>query len=107
MGNHKTRIMYIEDKSNGLDGPAWIGRVTYSKSGRTLTYRGRTFHSLKGYGSKSNFADSETGEEFWISGPRKDGVDRLYGPSSRPTQIDDDVADEYWQEIRGGAPKTR
>ena len=96
----KTRIMYVEDKSLGLSGPAWIGRVAYSKSGRTLHYRGREFKSQKGQGFKSNFADVETGEEFWISGPRKDGADRLYG-ERKPVEIDEDVREEYWTKIRG------
>ena len=39
----KTRIMYIEDKSAGLNGPARIGRVTFSKSGQTMHYGGRLF----------------------------------------------------------------
>ena len=75
----QSRIMYIEDKSTGLTGPARIGRVSFSKTGRTLYYRGRSFQSLKGAGFKANYYDIETGEEFWISGPRKDGGDRLYG----------------------------
>lgn len=102
MGNHKTRIMYIEDKSQGLDGPARIGRVTYSKSGRSISYGGKTFQSLGGMGFKANYFDIETGDEYWISGPRKDGADRLYATSQQPIAIDPDVADEYWQEIRGG-----
>jgi hypothetical protein len=48
----KSRIMYIEDKSGGLIGPARIGRVTFSKTGRTIYYRGRSFQSLKGLGLK-------------------------------------------------------
>ena len=35
----KSRIMYIECKSDGLTGPARIGRVTFSKTGRTLLRR--------------------------------------------------------------------
>lgn len=93
--------MYIESKSEALNGPAWIGRVTFSKTGKSLTYRGRTFQSLKGKGSKANYFDVETGEEFWISGPRKDGRDRLYPESTRVVEVDDDVADEYWRDIRG------
>jgi len=96
----KTRIMYIEDKSAGLEGPAWIGRVTYSKSGRSLTYRDRTFQSLQGSGFKANYFDIATGDQFWISGPRKDGRDRLYEGSAKPIEIDADVAAEYWNEIR-------
>jgi hypothetical protein len=87
MSVHKTRIMYIEDKSGGLEGPARIGRVTFSKSGRSLTYGGRTFQSLGGSGFKANYVDVDTRDEFWISGPRKDGADRLYagGARSMPT----------------------
>ncbi len=92
--------MYIEDKSGGLDGPARIGRVLYSKSGRSLTYDGRTFKSLSGRGFKANFFDEETGDHFWISGPRQDGQDRLYA-GSKPVIVDDDVAEAYWNAIRG------
>ena len=94
------RIMYIEDKSSGLSGPARIGRVSYSKSGRSLYYGGRTFRSLSGRGFKSNCADVETGAQFWISGCRKDGADRLYGERV-PVSIDEDVRVEYWTTIRG------
>ena len=93
----KTRIMYIEDKSGGLTGPARIGRVSYSKTGKSLYYRGRMFQSLNGYGFKANFRDAETGAEFWISGCKKDGTDQLYGGK---TGIDDDVREEYWRNIR-------
>jgi len=99
---HRQRIMYIEDKSEGLVGPARIGLVTFSKSGRSLTYGGRTFQAWKGGGPhKANYFDVETGEEFWISGPRKDGNDRLYPESALAVEIDAEVADEYWREIRG------
>ena len=92
--------MYIEDKSDGLTGPARIGRVSFSKSGRTLYYAGRSFQSLKGAGFKSNYYDVDSGDRYWISGPRKDGADRLYGEPA-PVDIDDDVREEYWTQIRG------
>jgi len=96
----KTRIMYIENKSASLNGAARIGRVTFSKTGKSISYRGRTFQSLKGRGFKSNYFDIDTGEKFWISGPRKDGKDRLYTESAAPVEIDPDVAEEYWRDIR-------
>ena len=96
----KTRIMYIEDKSGGLEGPARIGRMYFSKTGKTLYYNGRRFQSLKGAGYKANYFDVLTGEEFWISGPRKDQNDRLYGGIDG-VLIDDDVKDEYMQYLRG------
>lgn len=92
--------MYIESKSGGLTGPARIGRVIFSKSGATLTYAGRTFRSLKGSGFKSNYFDVETGEHFWISGPRKKGQDGLYATNVLPA-VDADVHYEYWTQIRG------
>ena len=96
----KTRIMYIEEKSSSLNGPSRIGRVTFSKTGKSISYGGRTFQSLKGSGFKANYFDVETGERFWISGPRKDGKDRLYDGNSAPIDIDPDVAEEYWRDIR-------
>lgn len=97
----KPRIMCIEDKSESLNGPARIGRVTFSKTGKSIRYGGRTFQSLDGDGYKANYFDVDTGEEFWISGPRKDGNDRLYPESSLPVEIDEDIAEEYWRNIRG------
>ncbi|MNT23375.1 hypothetical protein D3C72_1587920 [compost metagenome] len=101
MSAKKTRIMYIEDKSSGLNGSARVGRVSFSKSGRSLHYTGRTFQSLTGTGFKANYFDVETGDHFWISGPRKDGRDRLHEASTRPVEIDADVHDEYWTAVRG------
>jgi hypothetical protein len=100
MSARKTRIMYIERKAEGLNGPARIGRVTFSRTGRTLEYKGRTFGKSKG-GYKWNHFDEETGDEYWISGPRRDGQDRLYPQSSLPIEIDEDVREEYWTKIRG------
>lgn len=101
MSATKTRIMYIEDKSAGLNGPARIGRATLSKSGKSIHYGGRHFQRLGGQGSKANYSDVATGDHFWISGPRKDGEDRLYRTSTMPVEIDADVEAEYWRDIRG------
>jgi hypothetical protein len=96
----QSRIMYVEYKGGGLTGPARIGRVRFSKTGGTLYYAGRAFRSLKGRGTKANYYDVATNEPFWISGPRRDGGDRLYGEST-PVVIDDDVREEYWASVRG------
>lgn len=90
------RIMYIEDKSTGLDGPARIGWVTFSRSMRSFYYQGRRFEKLKS-GYKYNCFDVETGADFWISGPKKNGRDKLYGGI---VEIDEDARVEYWTEIR-------
>ena len=93
--------MYIENKSGGLTGPYRIGRVRFSKTGATLTYAGRSFQSLKGQGFKANYFDLETGDQFWTSGPRHDGADGLYGRITGADDVDEDVAEEYWRDIRG------
>jgi hypothetical protein len=90
--------MYIEYKGEGITGPARIGRVEFSKSGKSLYYRGKRFQTLAGSGFKANYFDAATGEEYWISGCKKDGTDRLYAGT---IEIDEDVAEEYWTKIRG------
>jgi hypothetical protein len=95
----KSRIMYIEYKGDGLSGPARIGRVSFSKRGKTIYYCGKTFQSLKGSGFKANYVDIETGDQYWISGCKRDGGDRLYG-ERLPVEIDDDAREEYWTVIR-------
>jgi hypothetical protein len=92
----KTKIVYIEEKDD-ITGPGRIGRVTLSKTQKTLTYKGKHFQSLKGVGHKANYFDIEDGCPFWISGCRKDGNDALY-PAT--IEIDEDVREEYWLEIR-------
>lgn len=91
-------IMYVELKLDGLTGDGLICRVDLSKSGKTLNYKGRRLQSLKGRGYKANYFDVDTGEQCWVSGPRKDGRDTLY---PGVVEVDEDVREEYWTEIRG------
>ncbi len=99
-----SRVMYIELKKDGLRGPARIGRVATSKSGKTLYYAGRTLAPLKGHGLKANYFDVKTLEEFWISGPTADGSDSLY-PTT--VEIDEDARDEYWRGLRSQSEGVR
>jgi len=85
-----------ESSPANLTGPGRIGRVVFSKTGRSLTYQGKVFSKANGF--KANYL-CETGEWFWISGPKRCGGDALY-PTNIPTHIDEDVRDEYWTEIR-------
>ena len=96
--------MYVE-RGGGLGSRGGrIGRVTLSKTGKTLYYRGVTLHSLNGSGYKTNHFDVATGDEYWVSGPRKDGNDPLY-PGI--VEIDDDVREEYWREVRSSPELSR
>jgi hypothetical protein len=110
----KTRIMYIEQKTGDF-AQAFIGRVTFSKSGRTIYYRDKAFVSVGdgnygnyyGYDKKEYIVNQNVKEQkrlayevYWISGPKKDGSDR--GDGRTPViQIDEDVREEYWATIRG------
>lgn len=95
----RQEIRYIEQKSGSLEGPARIGWVTFSKTGKTIYYKDQAFQSLKGRSYKCNYFDVETGEEYWISGVRKDRQDRLYAGGLHNVEIDADVKDEYFRLI--------
>ncbi len=95
----KTRIMYIEHKGLGLTGEARIGRVKFSKTGKSIYYKDQTFQILGSGGFKSNYYDTESGDNYWISGCHKDGNDRLYGERT-PIYLDNDIQEEYWTAIR-------
>jgi hypothetical protein len=79
-----TVLKYIELKSaqNGR-GPAWIARVQLSKSKTTIYFNGRALCRSKGSGVAGNYFDIETGDEYWISGPKKNGADRHWAGSGR------------------------
>lgn len=94
-----TRIMYIECKAGALTGNAHIGHVTFSKTWKTIYYQGQVFRRLPQGGFKSNYYDRETRDDYWISGPKKDGSDRLYNERV-PVEIDEDAREEYWSSIR-------
>jgi hypothetical protein len=70
------RLMYVEAKGEGHSGEAWIGFVSFSKTGATLYFNGRAYRSLKGRGFSANYGDVESGEQFWISGVKKRGTNR-------------------------------
>src|SRR5437868_3685109 len=80
-------LRYIELKSGHSDnGPAWIGYVTPSKTGRTVYFNGRALMKLKGQRRGDlggNYVDMETGESFWISGVKKNGEDRHWAGSGK------------------------
>ena len=58
------------------NGTAWIGLVSFSKSGKTIYFDGKAFQSLNGMGINGNYFDLESGDEYWISGVKKDMSDR-------------------------------
>jgi len=90
------RIMYVENKSGGLDGPGRIGWVETTRTNRTFIYQGKRLQKTKS-GFKHNCFDVESGAEYWVSGAKKNGLDKLYGGV---VHIDEDARVDYWTTIR-------
>ncbi|SHF17096.1 hypothetical protein SAMN05443633_103156 [Chryseobacterium arachidis] len=86
--------MYLENKSEGHTGSAWIGFVEFSKSGQTVYFNGKAFKKLKNPGISGNHFDIETGEEYWISGVKKNGQDRHWCGGGK-IMIDTNCIEEY------------
>ncbi|MFL6109614.1 MAG: hypothetical protein ACJ72L_21825 [Marmoricola sp.] len=100
------RIMYVQLKTGyDLDrGPSWIARVRFTKSWRTAYVHGRALKRVTGTAyanTDSNFFDAETGEGFWVSGPKRDRTDGRYC-AALPT-VDDDVAEIYQTFLDGSS----
>ncbi len=86
-------MKYLELKSGFSDsGPAWIAKVGVSKSGRTLYFNGKALK--RGHGVSGNHFDLETGEEWWISNVKKQGLDRHWAGSGQ-VFIESGVVDDY------------
>lgn len=95
----KSEIKYIELKTGYSDnGPAWIGMVSFSKTGKTLYFDGKAFQSLNGNGVSGNYYEIESDDEYWISGVKKNKNDRhLFG--SGKIHVEKRVLSEYLQII--------
>ncbi len=88
-------LKYIELKSGFSDnGPAWIARVSVSKSGRTVYFNGRALKRTGKSGLLGNHRDLENGDEYWISGVKKNGLDRHRAGSGR-VRIEASAVPEY------------
>ena len=86
-------LKYIERKSGYSDnGPAWIGRVKVSRTGTTVYFNDHAFQKYNGI--SGNYTDIESGEEYWISGVKKNGEDRHRAGHGK-IQIDRKVIEEY------------
>lgn len=92
-------IKYIELKTGFSDnGPAWIGLVEFSKSGQTVYFNNMALKKLKNPGIGANHFDIETGEEYWISGVKKNGQDRHWAGGGK-ILIEESVIDEYLSRV--------
>ena len=75
-------LMYIELKTGySDDGPAWIGYVKTSKSKKTIYFNDHAFQ--KNIGNYANYIDIEKGDEYWISGLKKEESNRHWAGHGR------------------------
>lgn len=88
-------LKYIELKTGYADcGPAWIARVKLSRSGNTVYFGGKALKRASGGGVSGNYYDIETGEEYWVSGVKRDGHDRHWAGSGK-IAIEASAVSEY------------
>jgi hypothetical protein len=96
----KRRLMYVENKDGLIDGErARIGWVEFSKTGRTVRYRGRSLVAIGGRGGAANFLDETSREEFWVSGVKAKGSN--VHPSAPVRVVIDEDAREAYEQVRG------
>ena len=92
-------LRYIELKTGYSDnGPAWIARVRLSQSGRTVYFNGKALARSSGGGIEGNHFDIRTTEEYWVSGVKKNGLDRHWAGSGT-IAIEASAVADYLREI--------
>ena len=85
------QIKYIELKSGYSDnGPAWIAKVEFSKSGKMVYFNNKAFRG-NGHGG---CCDLETGEIYWITGVKKNGQNRHWAGKGK-IMLDKEIAQDY------------
>ena len=86
-------LMYIELKTgHSDDGPAWIGYAKTSKSKKTIYFNDHAFQ--KNIGNYANYVDIENGDEYWISGLKKEESNRHWAGHGK-IMIDRRAVNEY------------
>jgi hypothetical protein len=96
--------MFVQLKT-GYDtdaGPSWIANVRFSKSWSTVYFHDRTLRRVAGtaYANHdSNFYDVDSGERYWVTGPKRDKTDARYG-REQPI-VEDDVRAAYEAFLNG------
>jgi hypothetical protein len=84
--------MYVELKTGYSDnGPAWIGKASFSKTGRTIYFNGQAFQGGRIGG---NHYELESRDMYWMSGVKKDSSERHWAGSGK-IKIDRSVIPEY------------
>lgn len=89
------RLMFLENKKGDIDGhKARIGWVSFSKTAKTIYYRGKTLSRIKGGGVRGNYICEASGHEYWVSGVKKQGSN-LHFAGTYKFHVDADAIDEF------------
>ncbi len=99
-----SQIMYIEKKDGNHTGEAHVGKVTFSKTGNTIYYKDIILQRLKNVGISANYFDTETQEQYWVSGIKKDGTDRHWAGNG-VIIVDQEAEDEFLSTTKGILPR--
>ena len=90
-------LMYVELKTGYSDnGPAWIGFVMMSKTKKTIYFNDHAFQRYNG--GNSNYFDIESGDDYWISGVKKQESNR-HGAGGGKIMIDSRAVEQFLQLI--------
>lgn len=93
----RKELIYVEMVQDcSHTGPAWIGYGLFNKTGKTVYFNGKVFG--RGKGIVGNHVDIDQGDEYWISGVKKNGEDRHWAGSGK-IQIDKSVVPDYLEFI--------
>jgi len=84
------------------DGPAWIAQVTISKTGRTVYFNGKALKRTSRARAAANHYDLETGQEYWVSGVKKNGRDRHWAGLGK-IHIEASAVRDYLELVGGTA----
>jgi len=63
-------------------------------SGRTVYFNGKALKNSNAQGIAGNYYDLENGDEYWVSGIKKNGTDRHWDGAGK-IMIDRNIVDEY------------
>jgi hypothetical protein len=66
----------------------------FSKSGRTVYFNGKALKNSNAQGIAGNYFDIENGDEYWVSGIKKNGTDRNWTGGGK-IMIDKNIVELY------------
>jgi hypothetical protein len=89
----KAELIYVEMTTDtSHTGPAWIGYGFFNRTRKTVYFNGRILG--RGRSVVGNYVDIQSGEEFWISGIKKNGENRHWAGFGKII-IDNSAIDDY------------